>query len=319
MDEKVVEIENLVVDYLVGFWRKRPARVLDHLSMEVHAGEIFGFLGHNGAGKTTTLKALMRIIYPTSGTIRILGRPVDDIAMRAEIGFLPETPYFYDYLTGWELLEYFGKLFGLPTAERKKRIAECLDLVGLSDAGSLQLRRYSKGMLQRIGIAQAVLNDPRLVFLDEPMSGLDPIGRREVRDIIQGLRDRGKTVFFSTHILSDVEVLCDRVAILRQGKRVAYGRLDEIQGRQAAALEVVAAAIEEVAVARLQPLAQDIRRTAAGLHVVLKRESDLEDLVRLIHQSGGRLISVNPLRTALEDFFIKDADASAKSKAHAKV
>jgi ABC-2 type transport system ATP-binding protein len=302
----VLEIENLTMDYLVGFWRKRPVRCLEDLNLTVSQGEIFGFLGHNGAGKTTTLKILMRIIYPTAGTARILGRPLDDIEMRRRIGFLPETPYFYDYLTGTELLDYFGQLGGLDAATRKRRIAETLELVGMTGAANRQLRRYSKGMLQRIGIAQALVTDPELVVLDEPMSGLDPIGRREVRDILASLRDQGKTVFFSTHILSDVEALCDRVAILKNGRRVAYGRLDEIQGREISKLELVATQISPEAEQAVKPFVANLRRTGSGVHCELNREDDLETVIGLIHTHKGRLVSVNPVRAALEDFFIRD-------------
>lgn len=302
----VIEIKNLTMDYQVGFWRKRPVRCLDDLSLSVEKGEVFGFLGHNGAGKTTTLKILMRIIYPTGGTASILGQPIDRVEIRRRIGFLPETPYFYDYLTGAELLEYFGRLGGLDVPTRKRRIAETLELVGMTDAANRQLRRYSKGMLQRIGIAQAVITDPEVVFFDEPMSGLDPIGRREVREIIAGLRDQGKTVFFSTHILSDVEALCDRVAILKNGRRVAYGTLEDIQGNRVASLEIVATTISEEARQTIEAYTTNLRRTAAGIHCELKREEDLETVLGLIRRHKGRLVSVNPIRTALEDYFIRD-------------
>ena len=306
--DTVIEIENLAMDFRVGFWRKRSVPVLKGISLSVKQGEIFGFLGHNGAGKTTTLKILMRIIYPTAGQVTILGRPLEDVAMRQHIGYLPETPYFYDYLTGTELLEYFGKLHHMDAAHRAKRIPEVLEMVGLAKDAKLQLRKFSKGMLQRIGIAQAILHNPEVVFMDEPMSGLDPIGRREVRDIIVSLRDQGKTVFFSTHILSDVEVLCDRVAILRNGERVAYGRLNEIQGREISALEVITSLVPETIISQIRPFTTHIKQTAAGLHFTLKKDAELEleRIISIVHQNGGRLISVNPIRTALEDFFIKD-------------
>lgn len=304
----VVEIQNLTMDYQTGFWRKRPVRCLEDLTLSVNQGEVFGFLGHNGAGKTTTLKILMRIIYPTGGTARILGCPLEDIEMRKRIGFLPETPYFYDYLTGTELLDYFGRLGGLDANRRKKRISETLELVGMTEAANRQLRRYSKGMLQRIGIAQALVTDPEVVFLDEPMSGLDPIGRREVRNIIAGLRDQGKTVFFSTHILSDVEALCDRVAILKNGRRVAYGRLDEIQGREVSKLELVATSISPEAREALGPFVSNLRLVGSGIHCELNREEDLETVIGLILRHKGRLVSVNPVRAALEDFFIRDQE-----------
>jgi len=225
-----VEITNLTKDYEVGFWRKRKVRALDDLSLSIDEHQIFGFLGANGAGKTTTLKLLMRLIFPTSGSARILGHDIQDVRMHRRIGYLPENPYFYDYLTARELLEYCAELFGFPAAERRKRAADLLARVKLDEKRwDTQLRKFSKGMLQRVGLAQSLVNDPEIVFLDEPMSGLDPVGRREVRDLIASLRDDGKTVFMCSHILSDIEVLCDRVAILKRGKLAQVGHLDELR------------------------------------------------------------------------------------------
>src|SRR5215469_8213364 len=209
-----IEILQLEKVYSVGFWRKRPKRALSPLNLTVEEGEIFGFLGPNGAGKTTTLKILMGLVFPTAGTARILDLELDDPRMKAQIGFLPEQPYFYDYLTGLELLRYYGRLSGIGEKQLAAKVEPALERVGLKDAGHLHLRKFSKGMLQRVGIAQAILHDPKVVFLDEPMSGLDPIGRREVRNLIEELKNNGKTVFFSTHILSDAEALCDRVAVI---------------------------------------------------------------------------------------------------------
>src|SRR5919206_4375557 len=241
-----VEIENLTKDYEVGFLRKRRVRALDGLSLAVGRGEIFGFLGANGAGKTTTLKLLMRLMYPTSGNARVLGRDIGDTSMHADIGYLPEHPYFYDYLTARELLEYCAELFGYAAPERRRRAADLLARVRLDEKSwDKQLRKFSKGMLQRVGLAQALVNDPRVVFLDEPMSGLDPVGRREVRDLIASLRARGTTVFLCSHILSDIEVLCDRAAILRRGRLAHVGRLEELRetgGERA--MEVVVAGVD---------------------------------------------------------------------------
>src|SRR5918993_1444747 len=226
----VIEITNLTKDYQVGFFRKRSVRALDDLSLSVDAGQIFGFLGANGAGKTTTLKLLMRLIFPTSGTARILDRDIQDVRMHERIGYLPENPYFYDYLTGREFLEYCAEIFGYRASERKKRTADLLARVRLDEKRwDTQLRKFSKGMLQRVGLAQSIINDPEIVFLDEPMSGLDPVGRREVRDLIAALRDEGKTVFMCSHILSDIEVLCDQVAILKRGRLAQVGYLDELR------------------------------------------------------------------------------------------
>src|SRR6476620_2984565 len=228
----VIEITNLTKDYEVGFWRKRKVRALDGLSLSIDHGQIFGFLGANGAGKTTTLKLLMRLIFPTGGSAQILGRDISDVSMHQRIGYLPENPYFYDYLTAREFLDYCGELFGLDRASRARRTEEMMTRVGLeAKSWDRQMRKFSKGMLQRVGLAQALINDPEIVFLDEPMSGLDPIGRREVRDLIASLKQDGKTVFMSSHILSDIEVLCDRVAILKRGSLSQVGHLDELRQR----------------------------------------------------------------------------------------
>src|SRR3954452_17263146 len=212
-----IRMESLTKDYVVGFWRRRPYRALDDLTLEIGTGEVFGFLGPNGAGKTTTLKLLMQLVYPTGGSAEMLGRPVGDLAVKQRTGYLPENPYFYDHLTAEELLVYYASLFGIRGAERITRARRLLDEVGVGAERRLQLRKFSKGMLQRVGIAQALNNNPGLVILDEPMSGLDPLGRRDVRTLILRLRDSGTTVFFSSHVLSDAEALCNRVAILAKG------------------------------------------------------------------------------------------------------
>src|SRR6187399_3329642 len=243
----------LTKDFAVGFWRKRPYRALERLTLDVEAGEVFGFLGPNGAGKTTALKLLMQLVFPTSGRAEILGRPLGDLDVRRRIGFLPENPYFYDYLTAEELLGYFAALFGYRGAERRARASRLLDEVGIGAERRLQLRKFSKGMLQRVGIAQALVNDPELVILDEPMSGLDPLGRRDVRSLILRLRDRGCTVFFSSHVLSDAEALCSRVAILAKGKLVAAGRLSDLVDFRARGWELVVSGTSEPAIAALGP------------------------------------------------------------------
>src|SRR5215475_4630359 len=248
-----IRIDNLTKDYAIGFWRKRPYRALDRLSLEIEPGEVFGFLGPNGAGKTTTLKLLMQLVYPTSGRAELLGKPIGDPSAKRRIGFLPENPYFYDYLTAEELLRYFASLFGFSGADRRARAARLLDEVGIGKERRLQLRKFSKGMLQRVGIAQALINDPELVILDEPMSGLDPLGRRDVRSLILRLRDRGCTVFFSSHVLSDAEALCNRVAILAKGRLVATGRLTEMLALRARGWELVIAGASDALVAGVAP------------------------------------------------------------------
>ncbi|MGB9206355.1 MAG: ABC transporter ATP-binding protein, partial [Terriglobales bacterium] len=234
-----LETTNLEKTYAVGFWRKTPRVALRPLNLTVAEGEVFGFLGPNGAGKTTTLKLLMGLVFPTGGTARILGKDINDPAIKAQIGFLPEQPYFYDYLTARELLEYYARLSGMESKERGRKVEAMLERVGLKDAARVQLRKFSKGMLQRVGLAQAVLHDPKVVFLDEPMSGLDPMGRREVRDLMEELKQQGKTVFFSTHILSDAEALCDRVAVIHQGELRGVGHVAELTSSIAAKVELI--------------------------------------------------------------------------------
>src|SRR6266513_6522256 len=238
-----ISTEALTKHYTVGFWRPRPYVAIDALTLQVHAGEVFGFLGPNGAGKTTTLKLLMQLIFPTSGRAEILGKPAGDLDVKRRIGYLPENPYFYDYLTAEELLEYFASLFGYAAAERRARASRLLDEVGIGAERRLQLRKFSKGMLQRVGIAQALVNEPELVIFDEPMSGLDPLGRRDVRALILALRDRGCTVFFSSHVLSDAEALCSRVAILARGRLVASGSLNEMLEFRAGGWELIIAGV----------------------------------------------------------------------------
>src|SRR6476661_3823028 len=242
---------DLTKDYAIGFWRSRPYRALDRLTLEVEPGEVFGFLGPNGAGKTTTLKLLMQLVYPTSGRAELLGRPIGDATAKHKIGYLPENPYFYDHLTAEELLRYFAGLFGYSSADCKLRVSRLLDEVGIGAERKLQLRKFSKGMLQRVGIAQALINDPELVIFDEPMSGLDPLGRRDVRALILRLRDRGCTVFFSSHVLSDAEALCSRVAILAKGRLVASGRLSDMLAFQVRGWELVMADLSESVVSAL--------------------------------------------------------------------
>jgi ABC-2 type transport system ATP-binding protein len=305
----IVEINNLTKDYEVGFVRKRKLRALDKLSLSVNKGEIFGFLGANGAGKTTTLKLLMRLIFPTEGSASILDRDISDVSMHARIGYLPENPYFYDYLTALEFLNFCGQIFGFTKSERDKRSKELLQRVKLEPKRwNTQLRKFSKGMLQRVGLAQALINDPEVVFFDEPMSGLDPIGRREVRDLIAALRQEGKTVFMCSHILSDIEVLCDRVAILKGGRLAQVGSLDElrqqISGRNL--VEVVLSGIDEAALRPYLPAGDDflIASTPAGLRVELPGENKVDLLIVALRKAGGKLVSVQPLRQSLEELFL---------------
>jgi ABC-2 type transport system ATP-binding protein len=302
----VVEIKNLTKDYEVGFWRKRKARALDNLSLSIDHGQIFGFLGANGAGKTTTLKLLMRLIFPTSGSAQILGHDIQDVRMHQRIGYLPENPYFYDYLTAREFLDYCAEIFGFPAATRKKRAADLLARVNLDEKRwDTQLRKFSKGMLQRVGLAQSLINDPEIVFLDEPMSGLDPVGRREVRDLIAALRDEGKTVFMCSHILSDIEVLCDQVAILKGGKLAQVGFLDELRKTTEGPnrMEVIATGTDAN---QLKPHLSkaEITPTPRGLRIEVASESEIDDVLAALRKVDGKIVSVQPVKQSLEELFL---------------
>jgi ABC-2 type transport system ATP-binding protein len=296
----------LTKDFAVGFWRKRPYRALDRLTLDVERGEVFGFLGPNGAGKTTTLKLLMQLVYPTSGTAELLGKPVGELAVKHRIGFLPENPYFYDHLTAEELLEYFAALFGYRGAERRRRASQLLDDVGVGAERRLQLRKFSKGMLQRVGIAQALINDPELVIFDEPMSGLDPLGRREVRALILRLRDRGCTVFFSSHVLSDAEALCSRVAILARGRLITQGRLTDMLAFQIHGWELVISHVSDALVRVLERAGRRLVRLSEGRYTLeLPLDPPPDRFISEASAAGARLVSVNPIRQTLEDFFVQ--------------
>jgi len=301
----VVEIHNLTKDYEVGFWRKRKLRALDGLSLKVEPRQIFGFLGANGAGKTTTLKLLMRLIFPTAGRASILGQDINDISMHQRIGYLPENPYFYDYLTPREFLDYCGQLFGLDSATRKRRAEELLTRVNLDQKSwDRQLRKLSKGMLQRVGLAQALINDPEIVFLDEPMSGLDPVGRREVRDLIASLRTEGKTVFMCSHILSDIEVLCDNVAILKQGRLAHAGSLDELRAQESNLIEIVAAGADEAVLRENLDGNAQVLIDAGGFRIHVQHEKEIDAVIAAVRKANGKLVSVQPVRQSLEELFM---------------
>lgn len=297
-----IEILGLAKTYTVGFWRKRPKRALQPLHLSVEEGEIFGFLGPNGAGKTTTLKILMGLVFPTSGNARIMGREWTDPEVKAQIGFLPEQPYFYDYLTAHELLDYYGQLSGLPDKGRRQRIGEVLERVGLTDVKGVQLRKFSKGMLQRAGIAQAILHDPKLVFFDEPMSGLDPLGRREVRDLMEQLKHEGKTVFFSTHILSDAEALCDRVAIIHKGELRGTGTVQELTSNVQGKIEVVWQGTQIPA--SIKALGADCHVTGETVRAVIT-EKQQDAAIDALRRERLRLIAITPVRTSLEAYFVE--------------
>ena len=300
-----IETEKLGKEHRSGFWRKRVC-VLSQLDLTVHEGEIFGYLGPNGAGKTTTLKLLTGLLRPTSGEARILGRPPGDVRAKEQIGFLPEQPSFYEYLTGRELLSFYGQLLGLDRSIRRERIESLVLQLRIESALDLQLRKYSKGMVQRLGLAQALLNDPRLVLLDEPMSGLDPIGRREVRDLLLRLKSEGRTVFFSSHIIPDVEMVCDRVGILVGGRLVAQGPIDEILGVRIASIEVTASQVPPEVMGELDHLlvTQPIPR-GERLLLTVKDEGALAELFGRLGEAKGTVHSVIPQRESLEEYFIR--------------
>jgi ABC-2 type transport system ATP-binding protein len=301
-----IRIDELTKDYAIGFWRRRPYRALDRLTLDIEAGEVFGFLGPNGAGKTTTLKLLMQLIYPTSGRAQILGRPVGDLDVRRRIGYLPENPSFYDYLTAEELLGYFGELFGYSGPGRRKRVETLLDRVGIGAERRLQLRKFSKGMIQRVGIAQALLNDPEVIFLDEPMSGLDPLGRRDVRSLILELRDQGRTIFFSSHILADAETLCRRVAVVAGGRLAAAGTLSDILAFQVHGWELVMSGVSPEMAARVPPGVRRATEISPGRYSLeLSLDQPPDRLLAELIAAGATLISLNPMRDTLEDFFMK--------------
>ena len=305
--EQIVTVDHLSKIFKVGFWGRRVTAV-DELSLDVRRGEIYGFLGPNGAGKTTTIKILMGLIYPSRGTARLFGQPVGDQTAKAKVGFLPESPYFYDYLTSREFLRFYGHLFGLLGATLERRIDELLELVSMTHARDLQLRKFSKGMLQRVGIAQALINDPELVILDEPMSGLDPIGRREVRDLIVRLKESGKTVMFSSHILHDAELLCDRVAMIMKGKLVACGQVSElIDHGTTQEVEMVVDRLSPEGIEELRPLAIKTLLHGERVMAIFASQRQVDEALEVLRVHKAKLVSLIPHKASLEDLFIRKA------------
>ncbi|MBT9311650.1 ABC transporter ATP-binding protein [Leptothoe kymatousa] len=297
----IVKTDNLTKVYRTGFWLNQQVASLQNCSLEIYQGETFGLLGPNGAGKTTLLKILLGIIRPSSGSVQLLNQPAGDQSVKQQVGYLPENAYYYDYLTGWEFLTYSAGLFNIPASIYRQRIPDLLDMVGLSRNAAIkkQLRQYSKGMLQRIGMAQALINDPAIIFLDEPMSGLDPTGRYQVREVILSLKDQGKTIFFNSHILSDVEVICDRIAILDQGTLVCQGSLHGLLG---------------------SPDAYFVKGQGGNLDVLKKWLHNLTfeggywqgyltgspyDFVASVRLMEGTLTTLDRSRLSLEEFFIQ--------------
>jgi ABC-2 type transport system ATP-binding protein len=316
MTVAAIEIENLTKDYPFGFLHLKKKRSLEGLTMCVNQGEIFGFLGPNGAGKSTTIKLLIGLIFPTAGTARILGQPISDVTMHQHIGYLPEQPYFYDYLTAAELLDYFARFHELKDADRRERVARTLKKVGLETARQIQLRKYSKGMLQRVGLAQAILHDPQVVILDEPMSGLDPVGRREVRDIILELKRDGRTVLFSTHILSDAEMLCDRVGVIVGGKLRGVGAPDEIVGMKPVGMEILFEFASGVA--NVSALVSKATQTGNRYRMQVAEENLYQTLEQL-RAAGAKILSVTQVKATLEEYFMHLVEADRAQAAAVEV
>lgn len=302
-----IRVEGLTKRFPSGWPGRPPATVLDGLSLSVRQGEIYGFLGPNGSGKTTTIKVLIGLIRATSGTAELLGKPVGDVPTRRRIGFLPESPYFYDYLTAEEFLTFYGHLAGMDRAGLARRVSHLLEVVGLAEARTRQLRKFSKGMLQRVGLAQALIHDPELVILDEPMSGLDPIGRKQVRDLILGLRDQGKTVFFSTHIIPDVEMICDRVGVIVKGRLLAVGKVDDLMTQgHTQSVEIVCREFPAERTQELRAMAARLVQTGRQVLIVLPGPERLPDVLDLIRKHGATLVSVTPQKHSLEELFFRE-------------
>jgi ABC-2 type transport system ATP-binding protein len=313
MDTPALLIDQLSKDFPVGF-AMRKVQALHALSLKVERGEVFGYLGPNGAGKTTTIKALMGLVFPTSGRAYLLGEAAETPQVRSRIGFLPENPYFYDHLTGWELLDYCGQLFGMDRSSRRARIQELLERVGIKEAAHVPLRKYSKGMIQRIGLAQALIHHPELVILDEPMSGLDPIGRKEVRDLILSLKDEGKTIFFSSHILPDVEMICDRVGILIGGRLKEVGVLEEMLEAQIESIEITIREADPQMLSQLHlPLSSPPLRKGGKILLSVPHEQALQESLTALLEAKVKILSVVPQRETLEEYFLKEVNLSQGS------
>ncbi|HXM96983.1 MAG TPA: ABC transporter ATP-binding protein [Candidatus Dormibacteraeota bacterium] len=310
-----IETENLSKEYPFGFLHLKKKTSLQGLTMQVQDGEVFGFLGPNGAGKSTTIKLLMGIIFPTAGTARILGKSISDVSMHRDIGYLPEQPYFYDYLTAAEVLDYFARFHGFTEADRRERVERLLKKVGLETAKKIQLRKYSKGMLQRVGLAQAILHDPKVVVLDEPMSGLDPVGRREVRDIILDLKRDGRTILFSTHILADAEMLCDRVGVIVGGQLRGVGTPGEIVGMESKGMEILFELPKEGA---NQSLLARATQTGDRYRIQLQ-DAELYTLMEELRSANAKVLSVSQLKPSLEEYFMHLVEADRAQAAAVEV
>jgi ABC-2 type transport system ATP-binding protein len=298
---EALKITDLHKSFKTGFLLKKK-KILKGISLEVEKGEIFGYLGPNGAGKTTTIKCILGLIFPERGEISILAQPYLSLQAKEQIGFLPENPYFYDYLTASEFLEFYSQLFHIKKGEKEDKIKHLLHLVDLEKSAHLQLRKFSRGMLQRIGLAQALLNEPSIVFLDEPLGGLDPLGRKEIRDIIIRLRDEGKTVFLSSHILQDIEMICDRVAIIVNGEIINSGRLQNLISERIHFTEVILSGLKEE---QLRALSESLSTSGERIFLKITSESKLEEVLQLVQSQKGKIHSLIPRTETLEDLFVE--------------
>ena len=300
MDE-VLKIEDLHKSFKTGFV-PRKKEILKGISLSVAGSEIFGYLGPNGAGKTTTLKCILGLIFPDRGKIEVFGQPHLASPAKEKIGYLPENPYFYDYLTAREFLKFYGQLFRLRKREKEEKISSLLELVGLEDAAELQLRKFSRGMLQRIGLAQALINDPSLVFLDEPLGGLDPLGRKEIRDIIVRIKEEGKTVFLCSHILQDIEMICDRVAVIVGGRILSQGSLQKLISEEILFTEITLSGLKSQ---ELEALGEQFSSRDEKILLKVYEEKNIEKLLTLIQERNGKIHSLVPRTQSLEDIFLE--------------
>ncbi len=304
----VISARGLRKTFRTGFFM-RPVEAVKGVDLDVKPGEIFGFIGPNGAGKTTTIKMLTGLIVPSGGEAWIQGVRVPAPESRRGIGFMPEGTYFHEYLTGREFLDFHGRLLGVPRDVRAGAIPQLLERVGLAHAGDLRIRRYSKGMRQRIGLAQSLMGDPDLLILDEPMSGLDPVGRKDVREIILSLRDEGKTIFFTSHILADAEVICDKAAIILGGRIARQGYLEDLLGQEIEGVDLLVEGIDEQL---YESLARDARRAVVQgprFQFEFADEAQAEKALDAVRERGGRVRSLTPRRRSLEDLLVRDMNA----------
>jgi ABC-2 type transport system ATP-binding protein len=308
MNDVVLRADELAKTFRLGFFRKKVEAV-KQASFEVRRGEIFGYLGPNGSGKTTTLKMLMGLVFPTKGRAEVLGLPVPNREAKRRLGYLPETPYFYDYLSPEEFLDLAGALCDVPRAERRTRADKLLSRVGLDHARGRPLRKFSKGMLQRVGIAQALMGDPELVVLDEPMTGLDPIGRKEIRDLMLELKREGRTVLYSTHILPDVELTCDRVAMIFAGRIRSVGPLSDLLTARLLSTEIC---LRPGSTVPTLPEGAKAQQSPDGTVITLPENADVDAFLQTVMTGGGGVISVSPRRESLEDLFMREASSGAK-------